>query len=156
MTFCGQLAASNQDCPAAIRACARVDLARVEQRIQMLAARQVEHKASARQADFVIEGCVDPTEPLRDEGPVGDHGPLRGKSAVRNPKSESNGAASLRSSGFSLPSDFDIRHSEFPCGVFHNLVFVSIKKTYPMQAYKIMHGLWGWARPACAEASAGR
>src|SRR5260221_4274058 len=28
-------------------------------------------------------------------------------------------------------------------GVFHNLVFVSIKKTYPMQAFKIMHGLWG-------------
>jgi len=28
-------------------------------------------------------------------------------------------------------------------GLFHNLVFVSIKKTYPMQAYKIMHGLWG-------------
>jgi UbiD family decarboxylase len=25
-------------------------------------------------------------------------------------------------------------------GVFHNLVFVSIGKTYPMQAYKIMHG----------------
>ena len=31
-------------------------------------------------------------------------------------------------------------------GVFHNLVFVSIKKTYPMQAYKIMHGLWGMGR----------
>jgi len=28
-------------------------------------------------------------------------------------------------------------------GVFHNLVFVSIRKPYPMQAYKIMHGLWG-------------
>ena len=28
-------------------------------------------------------------------------------------------------------------------GVFHNLVFVSIRKTCPMQAYKIMHGLWG-------------
>ena len=27
--------------------------------------------------------------------------------------------------------------------VFHNLVFVSIRKTYPMEAYKIMHGLWG-------------
>ena len=27
--------------------------------------------------------------------------------------------------------------------VFHNLVFVSIKKTYPMPAYKIMYGLWG-------------
>jgi 4-hydroxy-3-polyprenylbenzoate decarboxylase len=28
-------------------------------------------------------------------------------------------------------------------GTFHNLVVVSIRKTYPMQAYKIMHGLWG-------------
>src|SRR6201987_4764317 len=28
-------------------------------------------------------------------------------------------------------------------GVFHNLVLVSIRKSYPMQAYKIMHGLWG-------------
>ena len=27
--------------------------------------------------------------------------------------------------------------------MFHNLVFVSIRKTYPMQAYKFMHGLWG-------------
>lgn len=25
------------------------------------------------QPDFVIEGYVDPTEPLRDEGPFGDH-----------------------------------------------------------------------------------
>ena len=24
-------------------------------------------------ADFVIEGYIDPTEPLRDEGPFGDH-----------------------------------------------------------------------------------
>ena len=30
-----------------------------------------------------------------------------------------------------------------PEGVFHNLVFVSIRKQYPFQAYKIMHGLWG-------------
>ena len=29
--------------------------------------------ASARRADFVIEGYVDPREPLRDEGPFGDH-----------------------------------------------------------------------------------
>ena len=28
-------------------------------------------------------------------------------------------------------------------GVFHNLVVVSIRKQYPWQAYKIMHGLWG-------------
>ena len=30
-----------------------------------------------------------------------------------------------------------------PEGVFHNLVFVSIKKQYPYQAFKIMNGLWG-------------
>ena len=30
-----------------------------------------------------------------------------------------------------------------PEGVFHNLVFVSIRKQYPYQAFKIMHGLWG-------------
>ena len=30
-----------------------------------------------------------------------------------------------------------------PEGVFHNLVFVSIRKQYPYQGYKIMHGLWG-------------
>ena len=28
-------------------------------------------------------------------------------------------------------------------GVFHNLVFVSIRKQYSYQAFKIMHGLWG-------------
>jgi 4-hydroxy-3-polyprenylbenzoate decarboxylase len=28
-------------------------------------------------------------------------------------------------------------------GVFHNLLFVSMRKSYPMQAYKLMHGLWG-------------
>ena len=44
----------------------------------MRAARIVEVPTNA---DFVIEGYVDPREPLRDEGPFGDHtGPLRGKS----------------------------------------------------------------------------
>ncbi len=28
-------------------------------------------------------------------------------------------------------------------GVFHNLVIVSIRKQYPYQAFKVMHGLWG-------------
>src|SRR5437879_13758333 len=28
-------------------------------------------------------------------------------------------------------------------GIFHNLVFVSIHKQYPGQAYKVMNGLWG-------------
>jgi 4-hydroxy-3-polyprenylbenzoate decarboxylase len=30
-----------------------------------------------------------------------------------------------------------------PEGVFHNLVFVSIRKDYPGQAFKVMNGLWG-------------
>src|SRR5438874_9518451 len=30
-----------------------------------------------------------------------------------------------------------------PEGIFHNLVFVSIKKEYPGQAYKVMNALWG-------------
>ena len=28
-------------------------------------------------------------------------------------------------------------------GIFHNLVFVSIDKKYPGQAYKVMNALWG-------------
>jgi len=28
-------------------------------------------------------------------------------------------------------------------GIFHNLVFVSIRKEYPGHAYKVMNGLWG-------------
>ena len=28
-------------------------------------------------------------------------------------------------------------------GIFHNLVFVSIDKQYPGQAYKVMHAMWG-------------
>ena len=30
-----------------------------------------------------------------------------------------------------------------PEGIFHNLVFVSIDKQYPGQAYKVMNALWG-------------
>ena len=32
-----------------------------------------ELKTVLHNSDFVIEGYVDPTEPLRDEGPFGDH-----------------------------------------------------------------------------------
>jgi len=31
-------------------------------------------------------------------------------------------------------------------GVFHNFVLVSIKKSYPGHAKKIINGLWGKAR----------
>ena len=38
----------------------------------------------------------------------------------------------------------EIRDYHMPAeGIFHNLVFVSIKKEYPGQAYKVMNALWG-------------
>jgi 4-hydroxy-3-polyprenylbenzoate decarboxylase len=120
-------------------------------------------------ADFVIEGYIDPTEPLREEGPFGDHTgyytlpepyPVFHVTAVTHrrdavypativgiPPMEDfyMGAASVKLFlpifQMNFPEIVDIA---LPAeGVFHNAVFVSIKKTYPMQAFKIMHGLWG-------------
>lgn len=120
-------------------------------------------------ADFVIEGYVDPSEPLRPEGPFGDHTgyytlpepyPVFHVTAITHRKKAVYpativgippmedfyiGAASVQLFlpifQMNFPEIVDIA---LPAeGVFHNLVFVSIKKTYPMQAYKIMHGLWG-------------
>jgi 4-hydroxy-3-polyprenylbenzoate decarboxylase len=120
-------------------------------------------------ADFVIEGYVDPTEPLREEGPFGDHTgyytlpepyPVFHVTAITHRKDAVYPATIV---GMPPMEDFYIGSASvklflpifkmnFPEivdialpaeGVFHNLVFVSIRKTYPMQAYKIMHGLWG-------------
>ncbi len=120
-------------------------------------------------ADIVIEGYVDPLEPLREEGPFGDHTgyytlpepyPVFHITAITHRKEAVYpativgippmedfyiGAASVKLFlpifRMNFPEIVDIA---LPAeGVFHNLVFVSIKKTYPMQAYKIMHGLWG-------------
>ena len=120
-------------------------------------------------ADFVIEGYVDPTEPLRMEGPFGDHTgyytlpepyPVFHVTAITHRKDAVYpativgippmedfymGAASVKLFlpifKMNFPEIVDIA---LPAeGVFHNAVFVSIRKTYPMQAYKIMHGLWG-------------
>ncbi len=120
-------------------------------------------------ADFVIEGYVDPTEPLRDEGPFGDHTgyytlpepyPVFHVTAITHRKDAVYPATivgippmeDFYMGGASVKLFLPIFKMNFPEivdialpaeGVFHNLVFVSIKKTYPMQAYKIMHGLWG-------------
>jgi 4-hydroxy-3-polyprenylbenzoate decarboxylase len=120
-------------------------------------------------ADFVIEGYVDPREPLREEGPFGDHTgyytlpepyPVFHITAITHRKDAVYPATIV---GIPPMEDFymgsasvklflPVFRMNFPEivdialpaeGVFHNLVFVSIKKTYPMQAYKIMHGLWG-------------
>jgi 4-hydroxy-3-polyprenylbenzoate decarboxylase len=120
-------------------------------------------------ADFVIEGYVDPKEPLREEGPFGDHTgfyslpdryPVFHITAITHRKDAIYPATivglppmeDFYIGGASLALFLPIFKMNFPEivdialpaeGVFHNLVFVSIRKTYPMQAYKIMHGLWG-------------
>jgi 4-hydroxy-3-polyprenylbenzoate decarboxylase len=120
-------------------------------------------------ADFVIEGYVDPIEPLREEGPFGDHTgyytlpepyPVFHITAITHRKDAVYPATivgippmeDFYIGGASVKLFLPIFKMNFPEivdialpaeGVFHNLVFVSIKKTYPMQAYKIMHGLWG-------------
>lgn len=120
-------------------------------------------------ADFVIEGYVDPGEPLREEGPFGDHTgyytlpepyPVFHITALTHRKDAVYPATivgippmeDFYIGGASVKLFLPIFKMNFPEivdialpaeGVFHNLVFVSIKKTYPMQAYKIMHSLWG-------------
>ncbi|MGO8742599.1 MAG: UbiD family decarboxylase [Limisphaerales bacterium] len=120
-------------------------------------------------ADFVIEGYVDPKEPLREEGPFGDHTgyytlpepyPVFHVTAITHRKDAVYPATIVGMppmedfyiGGASVKLFLPIFKMNFPEivdialpaeGVFHNLVFVSIRKTYPMQAYKIMHGLWG-------------
>ena len=118
--------------------------------------------------DFVLEGYVQPGE-VRPEGPFGDHTgfytpvddyPVFHLTAITHRKDAIYpativgvppmedyyiGEASVR---VFLPV-FKMNFPEIvdltlpPEGVFHNLVFVSIRKQYPYQAFKIMHGLWG-------------
>jgi 4-hydroxy-3-polyprenylbenzoate decarboxylase len=120
-------------------------------------------------SDFVIEGYIDPTEPLRDEGPFGDHTgyytlpepyPVFHVTAITHRKDAVYPATivgippmeDFYIGGASVKLFLPIFKMNFPEivdialpaeGTFHNFVAVSIKKTYPMQAYKIMHGLWG-------------
>ena len=118
--------------------------------------------------DFVLEGYVQPGE-LRAEGPFGDHTgyytpvdeyPVFHLTAITHRKDAIYpativgippmedfymGTASVRVFLPVFRMNFpEIVDLALPAeGVFHNLVFVSIRKQYPWQAYKIMHGLWG-------------
>ena len=119
-------------------------------------------------SDFVLEGYVQPGE-SRAEGPFGDHTgfytavddyPVFHLTAITHrrdavypativgpPPMEDfyMGSASVRIFLPVFKMNFpEIVDMALPAeGVFHNLVFVSIRKQYPWQAYKIMHGLWG-------------
>jgi 4-hydroxy-3-polyprenylbenzoate decarboxylase len=119
-------------------------------------------------ADYVLEGYVQPGE-TRPEGPFGDHtgfytpvedypvfhvtaithrkSPIYPATIVGIPPMEDfyMGSASVRVFLPVFRMNFpEIVDMALPAeGVFHNLVFVSIRKQYAWQAYKIMHGLWG-------------
>lgn len=118
--------------------------------------------------DFVLEGYVQPGE-TRPEGPFGDHTgfytavedyPVFHLTAITHrreavypttivgvPPMEDFylGSASVRIFLPFFKMNFpEIVDMALPAeGVFHNLVFVSIRKQYPYQAFKVMHGLWG-------------
>ncbi len=119
-------------------------------------------------AEIVLEGYVVPGEE-RMEGPFGDHTgyysmadpypvfhveavthrrqPIYPAAVVGRPPMEDYWMGKVTERVFLptlqmvLPEVVDMN---MPAeGVFHNLVIVSIKKEYPGQARKVMHGLWG-------------
>ena len=120
------------------------------------------------EAEFVIEGYLDPQE-RRAEGPFGDHtgfySPIDDypvfhvtcithrsdavypATVVGPPPMEDYYLAKMTERIFLplikmiVPEIVDMN---MPAeGVFHNCAIVSIKKSYPMHAQKVMHALWG-------------
>jgi len=121
------------------------------------------------EAEIVLEGHIDPREALVMEGPFGDHTGFYSL-ADRYPRVHIT-AVTMRSEpiwphtivGRPPMEDYWLGHAteriflpllqltlpevvdyHMPAeGIFHNLVFVSIDKQYPGQAFKVMNGLWG-------------
>jgi 4-hydroxy-3-polyprenylbenzoate decarboxylase len=120
-------------------------------------------------AEIVIEGYIDPAEALVMEGPFGDHtgfysladeyprvhvtaitrkrAPVYPATLVGRPPMEDYWLGHATERIFlpllklTVPEIVDYHMPA--AGIFHNLVFVSIDKQYPGQAYKVMHALWG-------------
>ena len=120
-------------------------------------------------ADFVLEGHIDPAEPLVTEGPFGDHTgfysladlyprvhitavtmrkqPIYPTTIVGRPPMEDYYLGHATERIFlpllklTIPEVVDYHMPA--AGIFHNLVFVSIDKQYPGHAYKVMNALWG-------------
>jgi 4-hydroxy-3-polyprenylbenzoate decarboxylase len=121
------------------------------------------------EAEIVIEGYIDPAEALVMEGPFGDHTgfysladlypqvhvtaltrkerPVYPATLVGRPPMEDYWLGHATERIFlpllklTVPEIVDYHMPA--AGIFHNLVFVSIDKQYPGQAYKVMHALWG-------------
>jgi len=120
--------------------------------------------------DFVIEGYVDPTEDLISEGPFGDHtgfysladyfpkfhvtcithrrDAVYPATIVGIPPQEDGWIGKATERIFLAPIRLtvapEVTDMHMPVeGVFHNITLLSLKKTYPGQAPKIMNSLWG-------------
>jgi len=135
--------------------------------VEVVRCRTVDLEVPA-EAEIVLEGYVEPGE-TREEGPFGDHtgyyslpeefpvfhitcithrrNPIYMTTVVGKPPMEDcyMGKATERIFlpllRLQLPEIVDIN---MPLeGVFHNCVLVSIKKSYPRHAKKVMHALWG-------------
>jgi len=121
------------------------------------------------EAEIVIEGYIDPAEELVVEGPFGDHTGFYSL-ADRYPRVHVTAVTMRRDAiypativGRPPMEDYYLGHAterifrpllqltlpeivdyHMPAyGVFHNLVFVGIRKQYPGHAFKVMNGLWG-------------
>ncbi len=120
--------------------------------------------------DFVIEGYVDPQEELILEGPFGDHtgfysladnfprfhvtcithrkDAVYPATIVGIPPQEDGWIGKATEKIFLMPIKTtvapEVSDMHMPVeGVFHNITLVSMNKTYPGQAFKIMSSLWG-------------
>ena len=138
-----------------------------EEGVELVKAKTVDLLVPAN-AEIVLEGYVVPGEE-RPEGPFGDHtgyysmtdpypvfhvecitrrrDPIYPAIVVGRPPMEDYWMGKVTERVFLpalrlvLPEIVDINMPAEGC--FHNLVLVSIKKEYPGQAHKVIHGLWG-------------
>jgi len=121
-------------------------------------------------ADFVIEGYIDPNDEMIWEGPFGDHTgyyslpdwyprfhitaithkrrPVYPATIVGIPPQEDAWLGKATERIFLAPIKMtmvpEIVDMEMPVeGVFHNLVIVKINKEYAGQAQKVMNAMWG-------------
>jgi 4-hydroxy-3-polyprenylbenzoate decarboxylase len=121
-------------------------------------------------ADFIIEGYVDPNDEMIWEGPFGDHtgyyslpdwyprfhitaithrkDPVYPATIVGIPPQEDAWLGKATERIFLAPIKMtmvpEIIDMEMPVeGVFHNLVIVKIKKDYAGQGQKVMNAMWG-------------
>lgn len=135
--------------------------------VELVKCRTIDMEVPAS-AEIVLEGYIDPAEPWQTEGPFGDHtgfysladqfplfhitamthrsNPIYPTTIVGKPPQEDYWLGKATERIF-LPLikmfipelvDYNLPRA----GAFHNICFVSIRKTYPQQARKVMNAIW--------------